>query len=173
MKRPSAQGRSTASIFTNDQRRPREYRRSTRSFQAPAASIEGGRQCSRQTSSHQARAISVSETGRRPGSKLKKRGAGMRPAPARTAAGAIGSRSGTKKNVWHCRGCATGGDVIKLEMHVNGLSFVDAVEGADRQKAGTPNATPADSRGKSPQGWRERPSGAGPRPKSRRAMKAA
>jgi hypothetical protein len=33
----------------------------------------------------------------------------------------------TKKQVWNCRGCAIGGDVIALVRHLDGLSFKEAV----------------------------------------------
>jgi Toprim domain/CHC2 zinc finger len=33
----------------------------------------------------------------------------------------------TGKQVWNCRGCCKGGDVVDLVQHVEGLSFVDAV----------------------------------------------
>jgi phage/plasmid primase-like uncharacterized protein len=32
-----------------------------------------------------------------------------------------------KKQVWNCRGCATGGDVIKLVQHVDGCDFATAI----------------------------------------------
>jgi CHC2 zinc finger/Toprim domain len=44
-----------------------------------------------------------------------------------------------KRNRWHCRGCARGGDAIKFQTHVNGLSFIDAVRALIGQDAGTPN----------------------------------
>ena len=34
----------------------------------------------------------------------------------------------TRKQVWNCRGCAKGGSVIDLLMHVDNLTFADAVE---------------------------------------------
>jgi phage/plasmid primase-like uncharacterized protein len=34
----------------------------------------------------------------------------------------------TKKNLWHCRQCAKGGDVISFVQHVEGINFMDAVE---------------------------------------------
>jgi Toprim domain/CHC2 zinc finger len=33
----------------------------------------------------------------------------------------------TKKNVWNCRGCARGGDVIALAMHLDGCDFATAL----------------------------------------------
>jgi hypothetical protein len=33
-----------------------------------------------------------------------------------------------KKQVWNCRGCARGGDVIALVQHIDGGSFMEAVE---------------------------------------------
>jgi Toprim domain/CHC2 zinc finger len=34
----------------------------------------------------------------------------------------------TKKQVWNCRGCRTGGDVIKLVEHLDGVEFKQAIE---------------------------------------------
>jgi hypothetical protein len=34
----------------------------------------------------------------------------------------------TAKGVWHCRGCAKGGDVISLARHVAGVGFIEALE---------------------------------------------
>jgi phage/plasmid primase-like uncharacterized protein len=31
-----------------------------------------------------------------------------------------------KKQIWHCRGCATGGDVIKLVEHLDDVDFIRA-----------------------------------------------
>jgi hypothetical protein len=42
------------------------------------------------------------------------------------------------KNIWHCRGCGTGGDPIALEMHLSGGSFIDAVKALIGEDAGTP-----------------------------------
>jgi phage/plasmid primase-like uncharacterized protein len=33
-----------------------------------------------------------------------------------------------KKQVWNCRGCSIGGDVIALVQHIDGCSFMEAVE---------------------------------------------
>ena len=46
----------------------------------------------------------------------------------------------TKKQIWNCRGCAKGGDVIALVEHIDGCSFAEAVallagESAERQQA--------------------------------------
>ena len=43
------------------------------------------------------------------------------------------------KNIWHCRGCGTGGDAIALEIHLSGGAFVDAVKTLIGKDAGTPN----------------------------------
>jgi phage/plasmid primase-like uncharacterized protein len=49
-----------------------------------------------------------------------------------------------KKRVFHCRGCAVGGNVIKLVQHLDGVSFADAVAklaGNTTVKAATCQAT--------------------------------
>jgi phage/plasmid primase-like uncharacterized protein len=52
----------------------------------------------------------------------------------------------TKKQVFHCRGCAVGGNVIKLVQHLDGVSFADAVAklaGNTTVKAATSQSKPA------------------------------
>jgi phage/plasmid primase-like uncharacterized protein len=52
----------------------------------------------------------------------------------------------TKKQVFHCRGCAVGGNVIKLVQHLDGISFADAVAklaGNTTRVKATPQANPA------------------------------
>ena len=56
-----------------------------------------------------------------------------------------------KKQLWHCRHCGKGGDVIALVMHVKGVGFRDAVErlaagGRDEDKAKNQNAVAANMR---------------------------
>ena len=40
----------------------------------------------------------------------------------------------TKKQVWNCRGCAKGGDVIALVRHVDGIGFAETVEKLSGEK---------------------------------------
>jgi putative DNA primase/helicase len=54
-----------------------------------------------------------------------------------------------RKNLWICRGCRTGGDVIALVRHLDGVSFAGAIEtltGEERKKlaSGSPAAGPRD-----------------------------
>jgi phage/plasmid primase-like uncharacterized protein len=52
----------------------------------------------------------------------------------------------TKRQVFHCRGCAVGGNVIRLVEHLDGVSFADAVAklaGNPTVKAATSQASPA------------------------------
>jgi putative DNA primase/helicase len=76
---------------------------------------------------HQARSVSVVEVAQRHGAKLRREG--------RELIGACPHCGGDDrfavwpaKNIWHCRGCGTGGDPIKLEMHLGGRRFFDAVQ---------------------------------------------
>ena len=75
----------------------------------------------------QAREVSVREIAERHGARLKKRGLELvSPCPV------CGGREDKfairpSKNVFYCRGIEDGGDVIKLEMHLSGSPFVDAV----------------------------------------------
>ena len=48
----------------------------------------------------------------------------------------------TKKNLFNCRGCNTGGDVIALVQHLDGVTFIEACT----ILAGEPAATAADNR---------------------------
>ena len=76
----------------------------------------------------QARATDLRTTVERLGSKLKRVSTSEWAGNCPHCGGADRFSINIKKNVWHCRGCATGGDVIKLEMHVNSRSFLEAVE---------------------------------------------
>jgi len=48
-----------------------------------------------------------------------------------------------KKQVWNCRGCQTGGDVIALVEHIDGIEFKQAIAklaGAPEMTSGRPNS---------------------------------
>jgi hypothetical protein len=64
--------------------------------------------------------------GRRSSSQSGAHGPG--PALARDAAAATGSAINPKKQIFNCRGCATGGDVISLARLVHDWDFIEAVE---------------------------------------------
>jgi putative DNA primase/helicase len=85
-----------------------------------------------------ARDVSVREIAdKRLRAKLKKKGREwVRPCPH------CGGRDRfviLPKNHWHCRRCGKGGDAIRLEMHLSGSSFVDAVRALIGKEAGTTN----------------------------------
>jgi hypothetical protein len=75
---------------------------------------------------HQARSVSAVEVAQRHGAKLRKEGRELVGACPRCG-GVDRFAVWPNKNVWNCRGCGTGGDVIKLEMHLSGRRFFDAV----------------------------------------------
>jgi putative DNA primase/helicase len=49
----------------------------------------------------------------------------------------------TRKQVFHCRGCGLGGDVIRLVQHIDGYSFIEAVELLTGEQTRTPALPPA------------------------------
>jgi hypothetical protein len=51
-----------------------------------------------------------------------------------------------RKQVWNCRGCDKGGDVIALARHVEGLSFREAVERLTGEQASRPRPQEAPKR---------------------------
>jgi hypothetical protein len=85
---------------------------------------------------HQARSVSVLKTAEDHGAKLKPAGR-ERVGPCRICGGVDRFAVWPAKNIWNCRGCATGGDAIALEMHLSGVTFGDAVRTLIGQDAGT------------------------------------
>ena len=75
---------------------------------------------------HQARSISVVEVAQRHGAKLRREGRELIGACPRCG-GDDRFAVWPAKNIWHCRGCGVGGDSIKLEQHLSGSRFFDAV----------------------------------------------
>jgi phage/plasmid primase-like uncharacterized protein len=64
----------------------------------------------------------------------------------------------TRKQCWHCRGCAKGGDVISLVQHLDGIEFPAAIEvltGTANVPIRKPAAIAVD-RGRSDQAYEER-----------------
>jgi hypothetical protein len=87
---------------------------------------------------HQARSVSVLKIAEDHGAKLKPAGR-ERAGPCRICGGVDRFAVWPTKNIWNCRGCETGGDAIKLEMHLSGASFPEAVRTLIGQDAGTTN----------------------------------
>ena len=75
----------------------------------------------------QARARSALEIAEEHGAKLKKSGR-ERVGACPVCGGVDRFAIWPDKNIWHCRGCSTGGDAIALERHLSGCSFPEAVE---------------------------------------------
>jgi phage/plasmid primase-like uncharacterized protein len=75
----------------------------------------------------QARARSALEIAEEHGAKLKRSGR-ERIGACLVCGGVDRFAIHLGKNIWHCRGCGIGGDVIKLKMHLSGCSFPEAVE---------------------------------------------
>jgi phage/plasmid primase-like uncharacterized protein len=74
-----------------------------------------------------ARAVPLEQEIVRRGIKLKRAGAEL-IGPCPVCGGRDRFAVHIKKQCWNCRGCAAGGDIIKLVEHVDGISFKGAVE---------------------------------------------
>ena len=85
---------------------------------------------------HQARSVSVVEVAQHHGAKLRREGRERNGACPRCG-GVNRFAVWPAKNIWNCRGCGTGGDAIKLEMHLSGSRFFDAVRTLIGRDAGT------------------------------------
>ena len=86
---------------------------------------------------HQARAVPVLEIAERHGAKLRREGRELIGACPRCG-GSDRFALWPAKNIWHCRGCRTGGGAIALEIHLGGGAFVDSVKTLIGKDAGTP-----------------------------------
>ena len=75
----------------------------------------------------EARAVTVEDELARRGIKLRGRGS-ERCGPCPRCGGEDRFSINTKKQVWNCRGCSHGGDVIALVQHIDGCGFMEAVE---------------------------------------------
>jgi putative DNA primase/helicase len=62
------------------------------------------------------------------GARLKRVGANELAGPCPVCGGSDRFGVNTRKQLWHCRGCDKGGDVIALVHHVEGVGFREAVE---------------------------------------------
>jgi DNA primase len=57
-----------------------------------------------------------------------------------------------RKQLWHCRGCAKGGDIVSLVQHVDDCNFREAVESLTGERADEPrkqNVHPLEPKSKS------------------------
>ena len=88
----------------------------------------------------EARAIRIEDEAARRGIKL--RGVNERSGPCPACGGEDRFSINIKKQLWNCRGCQTGGDVIALVRHLDGVSFEDALE----MLAGRPAARRLDAK---------------------------
>jgi Toprim domain/CHC2 zinc finger len=79
----------------------------------------------RETRAEQARAVRIEDEIARRGIKL--RGGVDRCGPCPVCGGRDRFAINVKKQVWNCRICARGGDVIELVRHLDGLGFKEAV----------------------------------------------
>jgi putative DNA primase/helicase len=90
---------------------------------------------------HQARSVSVVEIAQRHGAKLRREGREW-IGPCPHCGGVDRFALWPAKSLWHCRGCGTGGDPIKLEMHLSGRRFFDAVRTLIGKDVGATRRTP-------------------------------
>jgi CHC2 zinc finger len=74
-----------------------------------------------------ARAVPIEAELARRGIQLQGRGP-EREGPCPVCGGTDRFSINTKKQVWNCRGCGKGGDVIDLAMHIDRLDFPEAIE---------------------------------------------
>ena len=74
-----------------------------------------------------ARAVRIADEIARRGIHLRGRGT-ERVGPCPKCGGEDRFSINTKKDLWHCRGCERGGDVLDLAQHLDGGSFRNAVE---------------------------------------------
>jgi CHC2 zinc finger len=74
----------------------------------------------------EARAVRIEDEAARRGIKL--RGGNERSGPCPACGGTDRFSINVKKQLWNCRGCQRGGDVIALVRHLDGVNFEEAVE---------------------------------------------
>jgi CHC2 zinc finger len=113
----------------------------------------------------EARRADILASARNLGAHLKPIGGGEYAGPCLACGGVDRFSVSTRKQVWHCRGCAKGGAVVDLVMHVTGHSFVAAVafltgEGEEQQRQRRPAPAAVDTRTPSDEEARNRRSAA-------------
>ena len=74
----------------------------------------------------EARAVRIEDEAARRGIKL--RGGNERSGPCPACGGTDRFSINVKKQLWNCRRCQRGGDVISLVRHLDGVGFEDAIE---------------------------------------------
>jgi hypothetical protein len=74
------------------------------------------------------------------GARLKRIGGGEYAGPCPACGGGDRFSVNTRKKVWHCRGCGRGGDVVDLIQHVEGVTFIKAVETLAGEERTAPKA---------------------------------
>src|SRR5262245_38647481 len=87
-----------------------------------------------------ARAISFESEITRRGIKLRKQGAEL-VGPCARCGGVDRFSINTRKQVFNCRGCSVGGDVIALVQHIDSCGFTTAVETLTGERPRPPAVT--------------------------------
>jgi phage/plasmid primase-like uncharacterized protein len=95
--------------------------------------------------SERAHCVPIEDEIKRRGIELKRQGAEL-VGPCPVCGGRDRFGVNTRKQVWNCRKCNVGGDVIALARHVDGCNFVTAVvtlggDAARKKAAPQPKAT--------------------------------
>jgi DNA primase len=78
-----------------------------------------------------AKAVLIENDLARRGVKLKREGREL-VGPCPVCGGTDRFSVSINKQVWNCRGCSKGGDVIALMMHLDGSTFLAAIGNTDR-----------------------------------------
>jgi hypothetical protein len=91
-----------------------------------------------------ARSVRLEDEVARRGIKLKRVSSIERAGPCPKCGGTDRFSINTRKAVWNCRHCNHGGDVIALVIHIDGVSFSEAVERLTGQRPHAPPDKPAD-----------------------------
>jgi hypothetical protein len=89
----------------------------------------------------EAREVRIEDEAARRGIKL--RGGNERSGPCPACGGTDRFSINVKKQLWNCRGCQRGGDVIALVRHLDGVGFEDAIETLSGRPAKRLEAKPA------------------------------
>ena len=86
-----------------------------------------------------AREADILALAERLGSKLKRAGASEYVGPCPVCGGKDRFSVNIKKQLWNCRGCGKGGDVIGLAQHAGGATFVEAVAALSGERGSVSN----------------------------------
>jgi hypothetical protein len=86
--------------------------------------------------------IPIEEEVIRRGIKLRRVGGGEFAGPCVVCGGTDRFSINTKKQIWNCRGCAKGGDVIELVRHIDSCGFREAVRTLGVEERPSPVAPP-------------------------------